>query len=167
MLKSVRSLVVSGFAVVSLGACTEVTQYFASGDPAEVSSCEFVLPDAETELEGALCAECNSGGTATASSSACGVQVSVRCNAPAGQEDLYGIAVGVHEEGSGLTGTAWIDEDDNGPDDGDALVCHEQGLDDLGKHEVKCTSALKGNGKEGAYTFEASIKYDPAKDTCI
>ena len=163
MLGKYKAMLVAVPLGLMLGGCSEITEYFVAGNPAEVSSCDFV--DTDVGLEGALCVECNSGDASTASASACGVSLSVRCNSTG--DNVFGIAIGGIDEGqSFLTGTAWVDDDGTwGPSADDSVRCHEQSLDTLGKQEWKCTDALKGNGKD-ATTFEASIKYDASKDTC-
>lgn len=165
MLKTIKTVLLAGSMGAFLGGCTEISEYFGDGDPADVSKCAFVLADVD-EGPYLLCAECDSGSTSTATASYCGTELSVRCNAKTA-DDVYGIALGGFVEGGALTGTAWLDEDDDGADDDpDELLCHQQAVSGTIKQEVKCTSALTGNGKTGADTFEASIKYDASKNTC-
>jgi len=174
-----RLFVIAPLAGLSIGGCMEVTEIFI-GDPAETSSCAFLLAEAEDlNVTGAICAECNSGGEVKGSTSQCGVEISVRCNSDLtddGNADLavFGVAIGFTQPGVPIetvvpvyTATAWVDNDlESGPSADDRLICHHQSLAVLGKSEWKCTNALRGNGKT-ASTFEAEIKYDSAKDDCI
>ena len=165
MLKVLKVLFLSSFVGISLSGCEQITFWFLDNDPAVASSCAAFFDEFDPE-EGAMCVECNSSSNPTAKAKYCGSELSLRCNSDLGHE-VYGIAVGGSEggEGSYLSGTAWVDEDDDGADDDDLALCHQQAAEALGKQEVKCTNALKGNGKL-ATTFEAEIKYDPTKDNC-
>ena len=177
MLRKSLNVLVAGLLGLSLGACTELTGYFVTGDPADVSSCAYVMADENLgyilglypgdspgDEEGALCVECNSDDAVTDKASYCGNELSVRCNSDLGNP-IYGLALAAGSLGSAMVATAWEDADDNGADDGDLLLCHEQSGEGLGKQEWKCTNALKGNGKD-ATTFEAGIKYDESKNNC-
>ncbi len=146
-----------------LGGCSEITEYFLDGNPAEVSSCSFI--ESDVGLEGALCVECNSGSNASGEASACGTTLKVRCNSDLG-DDVFGVAIGGFDGATVLTGTAWVDSDGTaGPSEDDEAICHEQSGEGFGKQEWKCTNALKGSGKD-ATTFEAEVKYDPDEDDC-
>lgn len=150
-----------------LGGCSELTQYFAGGDPSQVSSCATVSTDLSLPPE-ALCVECNSVSKPSAEVKACGRTLKAKCSSTLGVP-VFGIAL-VATEGEPaafLTGTAWMDDDGAaGPSADDQIICHEQSLDLVGKQEWKCAAPPTGKGKD-LMTFEASSKYDPAKDTCI
>ena len=159
-------------ATTVLGGCTELTAYFGEGDPAEVSTCVAAYDEFEIAPgNGLMCVECNSETASTAKDSYCGAELKARCNSDLGYP-VFGIALGGFEGGGFMTGSAWVDVDDDGADGDDAIICHEQSGELLslylegGKQEWKCTSALKGNGKD-ATTFEVELKYDPSKNECL
>lgn len=169
MYHSLKLLVAAACGSIVLTGCTEISEFFLTGDPADVSTCAFVEAEAEVG-EGLLCVECNSDSAPTASASYCGAELSARCNSDL-DEPVYGIAVGAFDGAGGMTGTAWVDVDEDGADSDDAVICHEQSLEALsaeldgGKQEYKCTSALTGNGKT-ATTFEFELKYNPENNDC-
>jgi hypothetical protein len=162
-----KAILVAPLAGLVLSGCTDLTALFAEGDPAEVSSCEYLLSNGLDEL---LCVECDSGDNEQNSTEECGVEITARCNSKMAN-DVYGVALGNFvvdtETFSFLTATAWYDSDDDGADDDDMILCHEQSGGLLeGKQEWKCTTELTGNGKNDT-TFEVEVKYDDSKNDCI
>lgn len=154
---------------LTLGGCSEVTQYFAD-NPAEVSSCANLIDEFG---EGFACVECNSDSNEKVEFQMCGMSLTARCNSADGYPPVYGIAFGfleyIEPDFVGYKGsTAWLDTDEiPGPSGGDSFVCHDQSGGYGGfKNEYKCSSSLQGNGKQNGVTFETELKYDPAKDDC-
>ena len=74
-----------------LGGCTELTEYFAGGDPGEVSSCATVSTDLSLP-PGALCVECNSVSKPSAEVKACGRTLKAKCSSTLGSP-VFGIAL--------------------------------------------------------------------------
>jgi len=158
--------------VLLLSGCENITfQFFDEfagpgerENPDLTSTCAYW--EAQFGLPEFLCVECTSDGADKASKAYCGAEISARCNSD--DETVFGVAFGVHSGGfSPMTSTAWTDNDlIEGASENDLVICHEQSMDWLGKQQHKCTTELKGNGKDGGMTFEAEFTYDPLKDDC-
>ena len=160
-----KIFVLLGISTFLLSGCELITEAMLDGNPEEVGTCAYW--ETETGEEGLLCAECDSTTVDNASDSFCGAELKVRCNSDS--DALYGIAFGGKQGIASLfTVTAWQEDDDTtGLTADDFMICHEQSLSLIGKQEYKCTTELKGNGKNGGVTFEAEIKYDPTKNDCV